>query len=125
MEFVIKCKSKYLVNDVYCDSADPVLIRGLRNAAIKAKLRINVHNAYKGAILDRIRLYAILMSQDRYKIMRRCKRTIDAFGNAQWDPKHDDTRLDDGTTNIDSLDAQEYTTEGLANNLLDMTLLRM
>jgi PBSX family phage terminase large subunit len=124
VEFVIMCKSKYRVNDAYCDSADPVLIRGLRNAAIKAKLRININGAYKGAILDRIRLYALLMSQDRYKVMRRCKRTIEAFSSAQWDPKQEDTRLDDGTTNIDSLDAQEYTTEGLAETLLDMTLLR-
>ncbi len=124
VEFVRMCQLKYRVVDVYCDSAEQVLIRGLRNTAIKAGLKINIRNAVKGPIIDRIRFYTLLQSQGRFKIMRRCKRTIEAFCNAQWDPKDEDIRLDDGTTNIDSLDAQEYTTEAMMNSIMDMSLLR-
>jgi hypothetical protein len=44
--------------------------------------------------------------------MAHCVHTIDAFKTAVWDDeKLKDVRLDDGTTNIDSLDAQEYSSE--------------
>ena len=124
MDFVRRCQLKYRITDIYLDSAEQVLIRGLKNAAIKAKLNVNIHNAVKGAIIDRIRFYAMIMSQGRYKIMRRCKHTIQAFSTAQWNPKKEDERLDDGTVNVDSLDAQEYSTEKLMGTILDMILLR-
>ncbi|NCB52458.1 MAG: PBSX family phage terminase large subunit [Clostridia bacterium] len=124
VDFVRLCQLRYKVVDIYCDSAEQVLIRGLRNAAVKARLKVNINNAVKGLIIDRIRLYNLLMSQGRYKIMRRCKHAAEALSSAQWDPKHDDARLDDGTVNVDSLDAQEYSTEKLMNTIMDMTLLR-
>ena len=37
-----------------------------------------------------------------------CKYLIEAYKLAVWDDKHEDTRLDDGTTPIDDLDASEY-----------------
>ena len=45
--------------------------------------------------------------------MYECKHTLEAFQTAVWDAKHitEDVRLDDGTYNIDSLDAQEYAVE--------------
>ena len=47
---------------------------------------------------------------------------IDAFSEAMWDPKAvtEDVRLDDGTTNIDNLDAQEYSAEPYMNDILNM-----
>ena len=50
--------------------------------------------------------------------MRNCKHTIEAFENAVWDPNKTDIRLDDGTTNIDSLDAAEYSVEREASQLV-------
>ena len=44
--------------------------------------------------------------------MSHCKATIEALQTAIYDAdKIDDERLDNGTTNIDSLDSMEYSTE--------------
>ena len=41
-----------------------------------------------------------------------------------WDSKVKtaDVRLDDGTTNIDNLDAQEYSTEPYMNDMIERTI---
>jgi hypothetical protein len=57
-------------------------------------------------------LTLLLMRQNRLYISRRCPHLIEALQTAMYDPKQfKDTRLDDGTTDIDSLDAFEYTLE--------------
>lgn len=82
---------------------------------------MEVRNARKGEIIDRIRLCDMLMSQGRFFIMRRCRHTIAALSEAVWDSKSPtrDRRLDDGSTNIDSLDALEYALEPHANRLIE------
>ena len=40
--------------------------------------------------------------------MSRCKETIEALSSAVWEEGKDDVRLDNGTVNIDVLDAMEY-----------------
>lgn len=122
VDFVRMCKSKYRVSTVYCDSAEQTLIQGLKIAALKAKLPVSVKNAKKGAINDRIRFYCLLMGSDRYKISRRCEHTIEAFQTAVWDNKSmtKDVRLDDGTYNMDSLDAQEYSTERYMDTIITL-----
>ena len=111
-DFVRRCQSRYNVHDLYCDSAEQVLIKGIKTAAASEKLTLNVHNARKGPITDRIRFYSMIMSQGRFFILRQCRHVVEAFQSAVWDSrKPDDVRLDDGTTNIDSLDAAEYSTE--------------
>lgn len=112
---------KYRIYDVWCDSAETTLIRGLENAAAKAGLPVTVRNALKGRITDRIRLFNALMSYGRYFILRRCGRTIDALCAAVWDETSiEDKRLDNGVLNVDSLDALEYATEYYRNDLIDM-----
>lgn len=113
VDFVRRCQTRWLVTDVYCDSAEQTLIGGLRKAAIDARLPIAIGNARKTAINDRIRALCILMGADRFKVTAACRHTIDALRGAVWDAKHPvaDVRLDDGTTNIDSLDALEYAFE--------------
>lgn len=114
----------YPVREIYADSAEQVLIRGIRNALAKAGIGVPVSNAIKGEINDRIRFYCLLMGAGRYKIMRHCKRTQEAFSTAVWDSKKlEDVRLDDGTTNIDSLDAQEYSTEKFQKQIIDLMML--
>jgi hypothetical protein len=60
------------------------------------------------------------MGAGRYYINRTCTDTIEALKTAVWDSKHttEDIRLDDGTTNIDSLDALEYSWEREIPNLI-------
>lgn len=118
-DFVRKVQHKFNVHDIYCDSAEQVLIQGIRQAVAREKLSVNVHNARKSEILGRIRFTNIIMSQHRFYVMRHCKHVIEAFESAVWDSKKlVDTRLDDGTTNIDSLDAFEYSIENNINKII-------
>jgi PBSX family phage terminase large subunit len=113
VDFVKRCQMRWLVTDVWCDSAEQTLINGLRTAAAMFRLPVNIGNALKKPINDRIRALCILMGADRFKILDGCKWTIDALKSAIWDNKKptEDVRLDNGTTNIDSLDALEYAFE--------------
>jgi PBSX family phage terminase large subunit len=113
VDFVRRCQMRWLVTDAWCDSAEQTLINGLRTAAAQARLPLNIGNALKKPINDRIRALCILMGADRFKISAGCKYTIDALKSAIWDNKKatEDVRLDNGTTNIDSLDALEYAYE--------------
>ena len=79
-----------------------------------------IGNAMKKPINDRIRALCLLMGAGKYFISRACPVTIDALKSALWDSKHttEDVRLDDGTTNIDSLDALEYSWEREIPNLI-------
>lgn len=96
---------------VYCDSAEQVLIRGLRNRVLRDRLRCEIFNARKMPITERIKLVCKLVAQDRFGVCKGAKSVKGALCEALWDAKHEDTRLDDGTTDIDTLDALEYSIE--------------
>ena len=82
-------------------------------------------DAIKSEINGRIQFYNTLMAQSRYQIMRNCQYTIKALSSAVWDQsKYEDVRLDNGTSNIDSLDAQEYTTEKYMKDILAARLIK-
>lgn len=121
VDFVQRCKAKYTISEVYCDSAEQTLINGLRNAASRTGLRVNVANAMKKPINERIRAECKLMGADRFKVMSHCRYTIDAFSSAVYDSKRitEDVRLDNGTSNIDTLDATEYAFEREIYDLCD------
>lgn len=120
VEFVRRCQSRWRVLEVYCDSAEQALIQGLRAAAHKAGIRIDIKNARKGPINDRIRFWCMIQGSGRYKIMQNCKHLSGAFCSAVWDPKvvGKDVRLDDGKHNVDSLDACEYSMEPFMQDLI-------
>lgn len=113
VDFVKRCQMRWLVTDVWCDSAEQTLINSLRTAAAMNRLPVNIGNALKKPINDRIRALCILMGANRFLIHRAAENTIDALKTAIWDAKQltQDVRLDDGTTNIDNLDALEYAFE--------------
>lgn len=112
--------SRYKCTEVYLDSAEQILIKGVKLAAQRRGLRVNIHNARKGDINKRIIFYNRLIAAGRYKIMENCKHTIEAFQTAIWKPNTtEEKRLDDGSINIDSLDAQEYSTEPYMTNIFD------
>ena len=119
VSFVKDALNKYKVFEVYADSAESTLIKGLTNAARNSRLPVSIIKEKTGPIINRIRLYNRLMSQGRYKVLKHCKKIIDAYQNAEWKPNvmHDE-RLDNGTFNIDSLDACEYSTENYADVIM-------
>lgn len=120
VNFVRSCQARFpKAFNIYCDSAEQVLIKGIRQAFAREKIPINVHNAKKGEITGRIRFFNSMMSQRRFCVMRSCTHLIDALQAAVWDDKElEDVRLDNGTTNIDSLDALEYSTEKYMNKMM-------
>lgn len=120
VDFVRRAKTRYRVMEAYCDSAEQTLIQGLTAAAMRARLGIDILNARKGPINDRIAFYMSLMAQGRYKILRHCTHTISALEEAVYDDKDQtkDIRLDDGRMNIDSLDSMEYSTESMQDQIL-------
>ena len=113
VDFARRCQARWLVTDAWCDSAEQTLINGLRSAAAAARLPLNVGSALKKPINERIRATCMLMGEGRFFVRSECRNTIDALLSAVWDPGRltQDVRLDDGTTNIDSLDAMEYALE--------------
>lgn len=103
------------------DNAEPVLLRGLKNACIFKGLHTQVLPALKRPIISRIKLVNKLFGLDRLYIMEWNTAVIKALDEAVWDDKKPDTRLDDGiTSDIDTLDALEYSIEEFMFKLIDI-----
>ena len=121
LDFVRRCQARWYITDCWCDSAEQTLIKGFRAAAAVNRIPLNIGNAMKRPINDRIRATCILMGSGRFFVNKACKHTIDALKNALWDSKNfvEDVRLDNGTTNVDSLDALEYSFEREIPTLID------
>lgn len=120
VDFARLCVTRHGARTAYCDSAEPTLILGLRAACARERLPIDICKARKSAINGRIRFLCRLMAGDRYRILESCVRTREALLTALWDGRHttEDVRLDDGSTNIDSIDALEYSFEPYMEEML-------
>ena len=101
------------VESVYWDNAETVLGNSIRNAVEKKFPWISVRPAKKRPINDRIRCTVKLMGARRFFITKDCESLKTALTDAVWNKEvvGKDERLDDGSTDIDSLDAFEYTIE--------------
>ena len=109
------------VESVYYDNAETVLGNSIRNEVEKKFPWIVVRKAKKASIIDRIRCTVRLMGAGRFWITEDCKSLQTALSDAVWnkDVKDKDERLDDGSTDIDSLDAFEYTIERDMRELIE------
>ena len=101
------------VESVFWDNAETVLGNSIRNAVEKEYPWIAVKPAKKRPINDRIRCTVKLMGAGRFFITKDCESLQIALSDAVWNKEAvgKDERLDDGSTDIDSLDAFEYTIE--------------
>lgn len=119
-DFCVDIKERYgTISALYADSAEQTLIAGLRQAL--RPLGVIVKNSMKREINDRIRAATMLMGGGRfYMIAAECQTLIDAFQGAVWDDKviGKEERLDDGTSDIDTLDAFEYSFERFIPQLI-------
>lgn len=120
IDFAKRAQSKYKVHEAYCDSAEQTLISGLEAAAIRERVAIDIKNAIKGPINDRIAFYNSMIAQGRWKIMKHCTHIKEAFEEAVYDDSkpNQDVRLDDGLMNVDSLDSTEYSTESIMSDIM-------
>lgn len=126
VRFARECKEDCGCREAYCDSAEQTLIAGFKAAALKAGLFIDIKNAKKGEIIDRIRFTLRLMGRGAFFVDAGCTHLREALTSAVYDSKHvtEDKRLDDGSTNIDSLDAMEYACEPVMDAIISVSGVR-
>ncbi len=108
------------VDRAYADSAEQVLIRGLKAKSKKEGLNVIIRNSIKNPINDRIRLVQSLIAQDRFYYTEQAETVREALNEAVWDESNEMeiVRLDDGTSDIDTLDAFEYSFERYIRQLM-------
>lgn len=113
IKFVDEVQDKYgKVDFIYWDNAETTLGQSIRNAMLKANPTTIVRPAKKIKIKDRIECALKLMGAGRFFITNDCETLSTALQEAVWDDKAmKDDRLDDGSSDIDTLDAFEYTIE--------------
>ena len=120
IEFANRNRRRYPVMETYADNAETTLIRGLQEAATAAG-SVAVWKCAKKPILDRINTEIRLFASGRFKIMNHCAHAIGAYASAVWDSKQTgkDVRLDNGSYELDVLDAAEYAFEHEISALID------
>ena len=109
-----------MIEGIFCDSAEPELIEFLRKALLRNGLNIPIYESVKIPIPSRIHLWGILLMQDRISFVK--NETDDIVKGLQEatqdEDAEDDRYLDDGTSCIDILDAQNYGIERWYKQLL-------
>lgn len=112
IEFAKKMMFKYNCDIDYMlpDNEEVVLIRGLKRRVQEMGWSTIVRGCTKEPINDRIDCGRTMISYGiLYYIEEECKTFVDALSSALWDDDaKEDTRLDDFTTDIDTVDAWEY-----------------
>lgn len=112
IEFVQRLQKLYPdipVKYAFCDSAEQAIINGMKVAVIRSGLKIKVVDCEKGTINERIYVLNGLINTGRFAIHERCNHLIASLKSQVWkDNKIRDERLDDGTCDIDTADAFEY-----------------
>lgn len=120
-QFVIRNKKRFNVAGARSDSAEQLIKKSYQATGV-----CNVADSLKRPIVDRIRFFDLAYSLKRFYIWHECVHTIEAVESAVWSDKPSkdgtETRLDDGSTNIDSLDALEYSVE---EYMSDFNLVKM
>lgn len=113
LDFVREVIEKYGKPErAYWDNAETVLGQSLTKAAKARYPYLRVLPARKERIKDRIDYTVRLMGAGLFSITEDCETLSKALQDAVWNDKTDeDERLDDGTSDIDTLDAFEYTIE--------------
>lgn len=125
IEFAKKMEYKYNCNIDYIfpDNEEVVLIRGLRKGASERGLNALVRGCIKEPINDRIDLFRTMLAYDMFwYIEEECKTLVEAISSALWDEDaKEDTRLDDFTSDIDTMDAFEYSWTKFMRQINDVT----
>lgn len=113
LQFVADVIAKYgKPRYAFWDNAETVLGQSIENACRKVFPYLLVIPAIKKKINDRINYTVRLMGAGRFFITQDCQTLKKALQDAVYNSKVlQEERLDDGSTDIDTLDAYEYTIE--------------
>lgn len=124
MEFVelVSLTAPAPIKSIYADCADVVMVNEVRLVINQMGLPVKpmVNNSYKGNIIDRIQAKQKLMSMGRWHVLHTCENVINSTASQLWNykPGHEDERLDDGTCDVDTADAEEYSWSAFMGRLL-------
>lgn len=123
IEFAKKMMYKYNCNIDYMlpDNEEVVLIRGLRRAVEILGWDTIVRGCVKEPINDRIDCGRTMIAYDiLHYIEEECETLVEAISSALWDDNSkEDERLDDFTSDIDTMDAFEYSFERFMKKIND------
>ncbi len=110
ISFLFGLEKKFHLRPRYAfmDSEGQYLTNGIRSACAAAGLAVAVCDCKKVTISDRIACKMRLMNEGRWSVMEGCKAVIDSTAELVWDTNAPDRRLDNGTTDVDTADAEEY-----------------
>ena len=124
LEFVEYCRNRYHCNIdyIYPDNEESVHIRSLQRAVEEKGYNTIVRGCKKEPINNRIDCQNKMLAFDIYRYVKgECDTLNKAMKTAMWDNKKmDDERLDDFSTDIDSLDAYEYSYERKIKQIINM-----
>ena len=124
IDFAKKMMYKYKTDIDYIlpDNEEVVLIRGLKRRVQEEGWETIVRGCVKEPINDRIDCGRTMISYEIFSyIEEENKLLVDAISSALWDSDaKEDTRLDDLTTDIDTMDAWEYSWCKFMKSINDM-----
>lgn len=106
----------------YGDCADPVMISEMRNVTKELKIygQLKVLDCQKHTIKQRIDCKKLLISKGKWHVLKTCSHVINSTETQVWDNRdeHEDERLDNGSVDIDTADAEEYSWSAFLNKLI-------
>ena len=110
LEFLFSMEKRFKLRPRYAfmDSEGQYLTNGIRLACAKAGLSVAVCDCKKVTVNDRIACKMRLINEGRWSVFHDCTPVIASTAELVWDPNLPDRRLDNGTTDVDTADAEEY-----------------
>ena len=110
------------VRNIFGDNADTVMINEIKSIVKelhKADV-IRVLGSSKETIKQRIKTKQMLLSRGHWLVSDKCKYVIGSTETVVWDGRdgHEDERLDNGTTDIDIADAEEYSWSAFMDKII-------
>lgn len=112
------------VRFIFGDNADTVMINEMRAVIRERKLvnQIRVEGCSKHTIKQRIDAKKMMMAEGRWLVCEGAKHVIDSTRTQVWDTRegHNDERLDNGSVDIDTADAEEYSWSAFLDKLISV-----
>lgn len=106
---------------IWGDNADPVMMSEIKNVKKKMQLgNMRVLGCKKHTIKQRIDLKKLMMARGIWHVYSKAESVISSTETQVWDGRegHDDERLDNGSVDIDTADAEEYSWSGFLEKLI-------
>jgi len=112
---LVENKYKRKINYIYVDSAEQVL-----KASLQEHINIPIRNSIKNPIKYRLQMVNIIFGKNLILINKEgCQTLINALNTCIYDSEtQEDTRLDNGVYDVDTLDAFEYSIEYIFKKII-------